>query len=185
MGLNRSNTHKCYTMKQVGNMWSRRDIKSVYDRNYADGKHLRQSWNNASFINYLWRFCRQQSVLLGERNSDNKSRTFARCQNKWQGVGSRLIKLAGNVNRRWTFAPWCNFRFPSPHRKRLPLNFSEAMTTATATTIPKTMTWLVENDETTCTVCATLILVLVHFFYIISKTIAWNFHFMVLMTKQI
>ena len=147
-----------------------------------------------SFINYLWRFCRQQSVLLGERNSDNKSRIFARWQNKWQGVGAgspRLIKLAGNVNRRWTFAPWCNFCFPSPHRKRLPLNFSEAMTTATATatatatTMPKTMTWLVENDETTCTVCATLILVLVHFFYIISKTIAWNFHIVVLITKQI
>lgn len=175
-------------MKQVGNMRSRRDIRSVYDRNYADGKHLRQSWNSVSIINYLCRFCRQQSVLLGEGNSDNKSRIFARWQNKWQGVGAgspRLIKLAWNVNRRWTFAPWCNFRFPSPHRKRLPLNFSEAMTTPTATTMPKTMIWLVENDETTCTVCATLILVLVHFFYIISKTIAWNFHIVVLMTKQI
>ena len=175
-------------MKQIGNMRSRRDTRSVYDRNYADGKHLRQSWNSVSFINYLCRFCRQQSVLLGERNSDNKSRIFARWQNKWQGVGAgspRLIKLAGNVNRRSTFAPWCNFRFPSPHRKRPPLNFSEATITATATTMPKTMTWVVENDETTCPACVTLILVSVHFFCMISKTIAWNFHIVVLMTKQI
>ena len=80
-------------MKQVGNMRSRRDIRSVYDWNYADAKHLRQSWNIVSFINYLWRFCRQQSVLLGERNSDNKSRIF-RTMAEQMTKRSRMVATA-------------------------------------------------------------------------------------------